>query len=325
MSELLFMLLLALAWFAAVNLALSALAAAVFPRLARGASRLPPSRAAAVLLALKLAPGVLALLFIFALFLPAQWQFEPRHAEESAGYTLVALGLLGALTLALAARRTIRDWRATRALELEWLARAGAPQAPAAGGLPIYCLPDDAPIVSMTGLGRARVFVSQSVMDALTDDELDASLAHERAHHQTRDNLKHLLVACSPDWLSLWAGGREVERRWREAVELAADARAASGGEGRGLLLASALIKVARLAPAASSGTVGSGFYDGASIWNRVSRLLALEIDVEPVPRLGRGWSVSLCGMMLVAATLAAEGAWLTVHVVTEDLVRLLP
>ena len=47
--------------------------------------------------------------------------------------------------------------------------------------------------------------------------------------------------------------------------------------------------------------------------------------DVEPVPRLGRGWSVSLCGMMLVAATLAAEGAWLTVHVVTEDLVRLLP
>ncbi len=325
MKELLFLLLLALAWFAAVNLALSALTAAVGPLLARAASRLRPSRAPAALLALKLAPGAVALLFIFVLFLPAQWRFEPKNAEESAGYTLVALGLLGALALALSARRAVRDWRATRRLERSWMARAHPAPIPAAGGLAVYWLPDQVPIVSMTGLREARVFVSRSVINALTDDELDASLAHERAHHQTRDNLKRLLVACSPDLLGFWPGGREIERRWRETVEFAADARAASGSESRGLVLASALLKVARMTPATGLEAAGSEFYDGAPIWERISRLLAPEVGEAPAPRLGRAWSVSLCGMTLIAAAIAAEGVWLGVHVATEGLVRLLP
>ena len=311
MRELLFLLLLALAWFGAVNLALSALTAAVGPLLARAALRLRPSRASAALLALKLVPGAVALLFIFALFLPAQWRFEPENANESAGYTLVALGLIGTLTLALAARRAARDYLATRRLERGWL--------------PIYCLPDEIPIVSMAGLRKARVFVSRSVVKALTHDELDASLAHERAHHQARDNFKRLLVACSPDLLGLWPGGREIERRWREAVEFAADARAASGSEGRGLVLASALLKVARMTPATGLQAAGSLFYDGAPIWERISRLLAPEVGEEPAPRLGRAWSVSLCGMTIVAAAVAAEGVWLGVHLATEGLVRLLP
>ena len=125
MNELLFLLLLALAWFAVVNLVLSALAAADRPAARAGAPRgcgrreRPPCCSPS-----KLAPGAVALLFIFVLFLPAQWRFEPKDADESAGYTLVALGLLGALTLALAARRAARDYRATRRLERGWLARA---------------------------------------------------------------------------------------------------------------------------------------------------------------------------------------------------------
>jgi Zn-dependent protease with chaperone function len=323
--ELLFLLLLALAWFAVVNLVLSALAAAVGPLFARAASRLRPTRAPAALLALKLVPGAVALLFIFVLFLPAQWRFEPKDADESAGYTLVALGLVGALTLALAARRAVRDFRATRRLERGWLARALPAPIPDAGGLPVFCLPDEIPIVSVTGLREARVFLSRPVMNVLTDDELDASLAHERAHHQTHDNLKRLLVACSPDLLGLWPGGREIERRWREAVEFAADARAASGGEGRGLVLASALLKVARMTPPTGLETAGSLFYGGAPIWERISRLLAPEVGEEPAPRLGRAWSVSLCGMTIAAAAIAAEGVWLGVHMATEGLVRLLP
>jgi hypothetical protein len=323
--DLLFLLLLALAWFAVVNLVLSALAAAAGPLFARATSRLRPSRAPAALLALKLVPGAVALLFIFVLFLPAQWRFEPKDADESAGYTLVALGLLGALTLALAARRAMRDFRATRRLERGWLARALPASITEAGGLPVFCLPDEIPIVSVTGLREARVFVSRSVMNVLTDDELGASLAHERAHHQTRDNLKRLVVACSPDLLGLWPGGREIERRWREAVEFAADARAASGGEGRGLVLASALLKVARMTPVTGPQTAGCLFYGGAPIWERISRLLAPEIGEEPAPRLGRAWSVSLCGMTIVAAAIAAEGVWLGVHMATEGLVRLLP
>jgi Zn-dependent protease with chaperone function len=324
-KELSLTILLALAWFAVVNLVLSTLVAAGSPLLVRAALRQRPSRAPAVLLTVKLVPGVVTLLFILVVFLPAQWRFEPKNADESAGYTLVALGLLGALILALAARRAARDWRATRSLERQWLASAAAAPLPAANGLPTFCLPGGAPIVSLTGVRRPRVFVSRPVLEALTDEELDASLAHERAHHQTRDNLKRLLVACSPDLLGLWPAGRDLERRWREAVEFAADARAVSGTESRRLLLASALLKVARMTSAAGMAATWSGFYDGAPIGERVRRLLSPDVGEEPASRLGRAWSISLCGVTLLAAASAAEGAWLGVHVATEGLIRLLP
>jgi Zn-dependent protease with chaperone function len=319
------MLLLALAWFGMVDLALSALAAAVGSLLERGALGLRPSRAPAVLLTLKLAPGVVAVFFTLVVFLPAQWRFEPAGADESAGYTLVGLGLLGALTLVLAVRRAARDWRMTRNLERRWMIQTSGALMPIPGGLPIYCLADDTPIVSMTGLRRPRIFVSRSVREMLTDDELDASLAHERAHHQTRDNLKRLIVACSPDLVGLWPGGRALERQWREAVEFAADARAVSGSECRGVLLASALLKVARMTPAVGVPVAGMGFYNGAPISERITRLLSPRLEEEPAPRLGRAWSVSVCGMTLLVAIAAAEGAWLGVHLATEGLVRLLP
>ena len=108
-------------------------------------------------------------------------------------------------------------------------------------------------------------------------------------------------------------------------MEFAADSRAASGSEGRGLLLASALLKVARMKPATGLQAAGSGFYDGAPIWERISRLLAPEVGEEPAPKISRAWSVWLCGMTFVAAVIAAEGVWLGVHIATEGLVRLLP
>ncbi len=325
MREPLFMLLLALAWFGAIDLAVSAVVAAVGSLMDRGVVRLSPRREPAALLALKLAPGFAGLFFTLALFLPAQWRFEPPRADESAGYTLVALGLLGAAMLLSAARRAVRDWLATRRLEREWRRRAVGRLDGAAPDLPIYGLPDDRPVVSMTGLWRPRVFVSRAVRRELTDDELDASLAHERAHHQSRDNLKRLAVACSPDLLDVWAGGRAIERRWREAIEFAADARAAGGSERRAVLLASALLKVARMTPPGALPAAGSTFHDGAPIAERISRLLAPAAPGESGRTFGRAWSGALCGMTAVAALLAAEGAWLAVHAATEGLVRFLP
>ena len=96
MNEVLFALLLALAWFGAVNAALSAAAAGIGWFIQRGLIRLRASSAPDVLLLLKLVPGVVALFFTFVVFLPAHWRFEPEGAEESAGYTLAALGILGA-------------------------------------------------------------------------------------------------------------------------------------------------------------------------------------------------------------------------------------
>ena len=324
MNEALFALLLALAWFGAVNAALSAAAAGIGWFIQRGLIRLRASNAPDVLLLLKLVPGVVALFFTFVVFLPAHWRFEPEGAEESAGYTLVALGILGAVTIVLAVRRAVRDAGATRRVERGWRRRASGPTTIAGGRLPVYGLPDASPVISLAGLLRPRVFVARPVVEAFTSDEMEVSLAHELAHHDSHDNLKRMLVACSPDLLGLWPSGRALERRWRAVVEFAADARAVAGREERALSLASALLKVARLAPAPGLATA-SGFYDGTLLSARIDRLLSPGLGEEPPHRLAPAWEVFLGSATLFAALLAAEAAWFGVHLATEGLVRFLP
>jgi hypothetical protein len=324
-NDVLFAVALALAWFGAVNLVLSAVSAAAGWLIERGAIRPRPSAVPAVLITLKLLPGLATLFFTLVVFLPAHWRFEPADAEESLGYTLGAVAILGAATLMVAGRRAIRDARLTWTVERSWQERATGPRRFVSGTLPVYCLPDAAPIISLAGLRRPRVFVARPVIDAFSADELDVSLAHELAHHDVHDNLKRVLVACSPDLLALWPAGRRLERRWRAAVEFAADARAVDGSEERAVSLASALLKVARLAPAHGAVSAGSGFYDGTLLWARVDRLLAPGGSPLSPPPTARAWSVSICGMTAVAALVAAEGAWFGVHLVTEGLVHFLP
>ncbi len=221
--------------------------------------------------------------------------------------------------------RGLRAWRLTGAVERAWQQRAVGPRRFAAGTVPVYCLPDRTPIITLAGLRRPRVFVARLVIDVFSADELDVSLAHELAHCDARDNLKRVLVACSPDLLGLWPAGRDVERRWRAAVEFAADARAVNGSEDRAVSLASALLKIARLAPASGAACTGSGFYDGTLLWARIDRLLGPAASPHS-PRPARvALRVCVCGMTAVGAVLAAEGAWFGVHLVTEGLVRLLP
>jgi hypothetical protein len=324
MNEALFALLLALAWFGAVNAVLSAAAALIGWFIERRMIRLRASSAPTVLLLLKLVPGLVALFFTFVVFLPAHYRFEPEGAKESAGYTLVALGMLGAVALVLAVRRAVRDAGATHRVERGWRERASGPRTFLEGRLPVYGLPDQSPVISLAGLVRPRVFVGRPVIEAFTKDEMEVSLAHELAHHDTRDNLKRMLVACSPDLLGIWPSGRTLERRWRAVVEFAADARAVAGRKERALSLASALLKVARLAPAAGSAAA-SGFYDGTLLSARIDRLLSPDLADEPPRRLAPAWEVFLGSATLCAALLAAEAAWFGVHLATEGLVRFLP
>ncbi len=325
MSEGLFALVLALAWFGAVNVVLSVAAAGIGWVSQRNAVGLRSSSAPVVFLLLKLVPGVAALFFTVVVFLPGHLQFEPAGAEESAGYTLVAFGVLGAVTLVLAVRRAVRDAAMTRRLERDWGERARGPRRLADGRLPVYDLPDASPVISLAGLLRPRVFVASPVIEAFTSDEMDVSLAHEVAHHDARDNLKRMLVACSPDLLGIWPSGRALERRWRAAVEFAADDCAVGGDESRAVALASALIKVARLSPAAAAAGSSSAFYDGTLLAARIDRLLTPDGDHVAGHRPAYGWRLFLGSATLLAALLAAEAAWFGVHLATEGLVRFLP
>jgi hypothetical protein len=331
-NQTMFTALLALAWFGAVNLALSAFVAGVVPWLPvmsrDGLSRgRPPSGStlpSGLLLALKLLPGAGAIGFAVVLFLPAHWFFEPRGVEESAGYTVTTLAFVGVVSIALAIRRGVDDLRATRALEWGWQMRAVGPRRLDGVHVPVYTLPDLSPVISLSGFRHPRVFLGRPVVDAFSNDELAVSLAHEQAHHEVRDNLKRIFVACSPDLLGLWRSGLALERRWRAAIEFEADARAVAGSEERAVSLASALVKVAKLAPAAGSSG-GSRLYDGTLLRARVNRLLSPTMLGPSERAFQPAWSMPLAGGAILLVLLAAASHWPAVHSVTEALIRLLP
>ena len=328
MDEVLFATVLALAWFATVNIAASATAAALGWALDRPLARMRPASAARAFFVMRLLPGVVSLFFTIALFLPAHWRLEPANTGESAGYCLLLLAALGAAILIATAWRA---WMAARATG--WVGRVWARRSKLrgidAGGVPVYGLPDRSPVVSLVGIFRPRLFVATQVLDALTADELDLSIAHEVAHLRTRDNLKRVLVACAPDVLSVVGLSRRVEDRWRAALEFAADAGAVRDDEARALSLVSALVKVARLLPAPLSAGVrllaGSHFYEGALLTARIDRLLQVETWRRQSFARVPVWPVSLVGLAVLAALLPSQAVWLTVHVVTEGLIRVLP
>src|SRR5439155_5531797 len=110
--------------------------------------------------------------------------------------------------------------------------------------------------------------------------------AHELAHDRGWDNLKRLAMRGAPDLLHWTHTAHLVERRWAAAAEHTADAAATiAGSRTARLALASALVKVARLMPAAPSlGEPISTLVDGGEIAARVERL----IDEGPVHAVRR-------------------------------------
>lgn len=127
------------------------------------------------------------------------------------------------------------------------------------------------------------------MIDRLDARELDAVIAHERAHVDRHDPLWSAILAfaaCVAPFSGPWIG------LWREAAEEAADDHAACATDG--LTVARALVSVARLR---LDDTPGFAF--GASgLERRVRRLL----DNRARPRR----SLALSGALALAALAAA-------------------
>jgi Zn-dependent protease with chaperone function len=155
----------------------------------------------------------------------------------------------------------------------------------------------------------------------LTDEELRAASAHELGHWRAFDNLKRLAMCAAPDLLSATGAARALERRWAAASEHAADRVAGDGGRER-CALASALVKVARLTPPASSTTEPtSALIDGGDITARVERLL----DDAPAAEGRRTARWLLLALPAAAIAVGYTPLLRFVHGVTEILVNTLP
>jgi Zn-dependent protease with chaperone function len=214
----------------------------------------------------------------------------------------------------------VSGWRTTRRRVARWLVDAEALQPASLSPHPAWVVRSPFPLVAVVGIRRPFLVVSQAVIDACSDAELAAILAHEATHVNRRDNLKRLLMLGAPDLLAGTAAARSMELDWQRASEEVADDGA---GANNSLHLAAALVKVARLAegPAAPPATLAA-FCRGGDITRRVSRLTAARRASAAV----RPRSMLFAGAALAAiVTLAlAASAWQHIHALTEVAVNLL-
>jgi beta-lactamase regulating signal transducer with metallopeptidase domain len=109
----------------------------------------------------------------------------------------------------------------------------------------VYRLENPESLVAIVGFFRSRILIGRQAMDALSDEELRAAVAHELAHARSVDNLKQLVLTITrvPRWFGQFAS---IERAWSNAVEIAADKAALASGISA-LELGSAIVKISRL------------------------------------------------------------------------------
>jgi Zn-dependent protease with chaperone function len=189
--------------------------------------------------------------------------------------------------------------------------------------VPVYRVDRGGAGVTLVGLWRPRLFVAGPVADALTAEELEVVVAHEAGHRASWDNLKRLLLVASPDALGLTPLGRSVLSAWVSAAETDADAHAVGADAQRGVTLASALVKVARLLPAPSREPLPlSTLNEGGSLAARVRRLTG--VPDRPSRRWPLAWTAAVAMVLAALGSLALDPEWLMpIHRATEWLVRL--
>jgi beta-lactamase regulating signal transducer with metallopeptidase domain len=240
-----------------------------------------------------ISPVVGALLVAVGIVLPAFVRFEPPHDGEEVGFLLLLLAALGAVQILCVAFRLVRILHVSRTITTGWRQRART-LSRSDWGLPALAIDSGFPVVAVSGFLRPTLFVDSSVLESCSSSELAAIAAHERAHVRRWDNLRRLLIgAC--------AGPRSAAAAaWREAAEHAAD-RSAASTPSRALDLASALLKVARLAPVRSfEATALSTILDGDALETRVRRLIASDHEAPNtrVLQVAAGASISVAVVM---------------------------
>jgi Zn-dependent protease with chaperone function len=311
--------LLGLAWFAAVNLAASAIAWAAGRIIVHRRWRLH----ADWLLLVRLFPAAAAGLFVSIVFLPAHLRFEPSDSDESFGRLVLTLFGLGAAIIWRAAARAAAV--AGAALRTNRAVAALPSAIPAAGVRGAYEIEQFAGL-SLAGVFRTRILVGAEARRALTRDELDVALAHEHAHRASRDNVKRCAMFCAPDFFGWTSTARALEQRWRAEAECRADSRAVAGDERRAVQLASALVKVARLANGGRSrlaSPVWSTFHEPMLLEARVRRLVSGEALNASSPRFTG--SIVLTSVVALAWLGSSPAAAQQIHHATEAIVHLLP
>ena len=315
---------LSLGCFFLVHLCVGLLVYLATPFAIRMARRMRPRRAAGFVLALRMTPLGSGAFAVAGLCIPSYLRLEPETTAEPIGFLCLAAALLGVaiwvISMARAFRAIFRSLRYVRQCE-----RSALKTNVAGERAPVWVVDGIAPLVALAGILRPRLVISRPVLRALSAEQLDAALRHERAHEKSRDNLKRLAVLMAPGFIPCVRGFETLERAWARFAEWTADDRAVAGDPRLSLSLAGALVRVARLsAGAQSSCLVSTLLANGEDLSTRIDRLLLLASERaesergSPVIALGTMFALSA----FVAAVVMQPGLLSSVHAMLEHLVH---
>ncbi len=278
----------------------------------------PARSLAALLFALRVLPMAASVVITFALVVPSFQLLEPRsiNIDEGIGAMPLALGLCALVLIACGCFRVIDAQSKTSRVVARWLEGANPLPVDTGGQAVTFRSRRETPPLTLVGVRRPKVLVSESTVSLLSDNELHIALKHELAHIQFRDNLKKLVFRLCP-----FPGMAGLERAWSHAAELAGDDAAVSNLNDA-VDLAGALVKLSRLIPVEAAPVCTVGFVTG-SISARVARLLAWdEARKAPTTRI-RPWYAAAPVLVTLLCIVVTYGPALALtHEVTEWLVR---
>jgi beta-lactamase regulating signal transducer with metallopeptidase domain len=306
--------------YAAASLAAAAVAALAWPTVRQRARRLAPGARARVLAAWRLLPAAAGGAWTLVLA-GAFARYEPRDTTEVPGMLLLAAAgstlLLGAHALARFARAAYSSYRCAQVL------RACGRRVERADGTRVWLVDTEYPVAAVTGVFRTRLMVSTRILAECTPGEVDAVLRHEQAHVRRRDNLVRAAILALPNPLSLMRTGREMAGDLSAAAEESADDAAAGQEAASRTAMASALVRVAKMARTPAPPWMPAlAFYEGSNLEHRVRRLLDSS---------GLASRMGLCSMAMLASVALLVAAALTepvareVHAWMETAVHLVP
>jgi Zn-dependent protease with chaperone function len=283
-------------WFL-IHLLLGLAVAAFAPVIIRRVEHWRAAAAARTILILRLLPASGALFIVGAICIPSYLRLEPQSVQEDIGAACLAAAALGILTWGYAITRTARALRRSQVYLRMW--RQSSTETTLAGAR-VWMIDGPGRTLALAGVFRPRLVVSKEIAEALPPDQLAAALEHERAHANTRDNFKRLLMLLAP---AVFAAA-PLERAWARFTEWSADDRASAGDSNRSLALAAALVSVARIGSTPIPPLATALMANAGDLEVRVDRLLRNPQENRPVP------SALLAAALFGAATLAA----LTLH-----------
>jgi Zn-dependent protease with chaperone function len=271
-------------------------------------------RSANLLFALRIMPLAVSVSVTLGIIVPSFLLLEPRSIDESLGGIFVTLGLCCISLFFWGLSRALIAQMTTSKALAAWL--SGASQIEMSARVPVFRTYRDLPPVTVSGIWKPRILVSEAALGLLTPAELRTALRHETAHVRYFDNLRKLLFR-----FSAFPGMARLEAAWSEAAEMAADDAAVSSFTDA-LDLASALIKLSKLNPIQVSADLTTALLSD-SLSLRLERLFAWDKKRKSEGRSKQRFYtllVALTAILCLVSTYA--DLLLRVHAVTEWLVR---